>query len=95
MGLEYWSTATDGDPYRAAVARLLGEPNYDAVLRRVTGGALALYDAEPKINATFSDMGTFGLGLLALYLDASGGIMHRRLAGLSRTSTILSSARPS
>jgi len=94
-GLEYWRNAAREEVDVAAVARLTDDPRYSAVLRQAITGGLAFNDAEPELNATFQDIGTAGLATLALYLDANGGITHRRLAEISNTSTILSRGRAS
>lgn len=92
-GLEHWVEAGKSGPSASELLRI--EPNYSEVLRVGVNDALALYDTQREINAVFLDIGSFSLGVLALYLDAVGGVTHRRLAELSGTSTILSRGRAS
>jgi hypothetical protein len=94
-GLEYWDEAVHGEIAPAAVARLMARPGYGAALRKATAEALAFFDAEPVANALFTDLGSFALGIIALSLHATGGITHRRLQGLSHSSTALSRGRAS
>jgi len=93
--LEFWRETVLAGTAQDHVARLLDRPEYDEAVRRSILGSLHFYDSEPETNAIFREMGTFGLGVLALYLDSTGGITHRRLAGLGNTSTILSAGRAS
>lgn len=93
--LEFWRKTVMAGTAQDHVARLLDRPEYDEAVRRSIQGGLHFYDSEPETNAIFREMGTFGLGVLALYLDSTGGINHRRLAGLGNTSTILSAGRAS
>lgn len=94
-GLEHWVDAVAGKFGPSASEMLRTEPSYAEVLRAGTRDSLALYDSQPDVNGVFMDVGSFSLGVLALYLDAVGGITHRRLAELSGTSTILSRGRAS
>ncbi|HTT98152.1 MAG TPA: hypothetical protein VMF58_08880 [Rhizomicrobium sp.] len=94
-GLAYWKSATLARIGDDAAARLTNDPRYDDVLRRIVSEVLAFYDAEPKLNAAFQEIGTIGLALFALYLDSKGGITHRRLTELSNTSTVMSRGRAS
>ncbi|HTT98157.1 MAG TPA: helix-turn-helix domain-containing protein [Rhizomicrobium sp.] len=94
-GLKFWRDAVEGDVATEAVARLSSNPGYEDVLRRTVSGALAYFDTAPEINRTFRDVGTFGLGVLALHLDAHGGVTHRKLAELGSSSAILSTGRAS
>ena len=94
-GLKYWDAATNGVVASEAVARLLAAPGCSAALRHSVGGALKHFDADPKTSGLFLDIGSFALGILALYLDATGGISHRHLREISQSSSILSAGRAS
>ncbi len=59
-------------------------------MRASVHGAVAYYDAAPTLHRDVKDVGRFMLGVLALYLDASGGLTHRRLRELSGKSGIVS-----
>ena len=95
-GLEYWRAALQisaSEP--VAIARLLADPNFDRALRHSVTGPLAFSDANPAFYQHFLDHGSFFMGLLALYLHASGALTHRRLAALCGTSRLLSNGRAS
>jgi hypothetical protein len=95
-GLEYWYAATtDRAVDSAAVDRLAAHPRSGEAMRRSIAGALAFYDADPKTNAMFLDLGSMALAIIALYLDASGGLTHRRLKEIGQTSSMLSGGRAS
>nr|QQZ50136.1 hypothetical protein JKL49_26830 [Phenylobacterium glaciei] len=59
-------------------------------MRSSVRGAVAYYDAAPALHRDVKDVSRFLLGVLALYLDATGGLTHRRLRELSGKSGILS-----
>lgn len=68
----------------------LARPGLDDAMRASVHGAVAYYDAAPTLHRDVKDVGRFMLGVLALYLDASGGLTHRRLRELSGKSGIVS-----
>ncbi|MDO8380602.1 hypothetical protein [Phenylobacterium sp.] len=76
-------------PYNALGA-MLAKPELDEAMRRSVRGAVAYYDAAPILHRNVKDVSRFLLGVVALYLDASGGLTHRRLRELSGKSGILS-----
>ena len=76
-------------PYNRLDA-FLTRPGLDEAMRASASGALAYYDAAPALHRDIKDINRFLLGVLALYLDASGGLTHRRLRELSGKSGILS-----
>ena len=76
-------------PYSKLEA-FLARPGMDDAIRRSVLGAVAYYDAAPTLHRDVKDVSRFLLGVLALYLDASGGLTHRRLRELSGKSGILS-----
>ena len=76
-------------PYSKLEA-FLARPGMDDAMRRSVLGAVAYYDAAPTLHRDVKDVSRFLLGVLALYLDASGGLTHRRLRELSGKSGILS-----
>jgi hypothetical protein len=95
-GLEYWRDAGSGpeiDP--GAMERILSHPRFDEAMRHSVTRALAFFREETQFNLVFLDQGTFLLGFLALYLHVTGGLTHRRLAEMGRSSSILSSGRAS
>ncbi|HEY1630642.1 MAG TPA: hypothetical protein VGF56_04970 [Rhizomicrobium sp.] len=90
-GLEYWDAA--GAP--EALARMTFHPARANAMRHSVRGGLSFFDAEPQANALFLDVGSFALGIIALYLDATGGVSHRHLRQMSQSSSILSGGRAS
>ncbi len=68
----------------------LTRPGMDDAMRSSVRGAVAYYDAAPTLHRDVKDIGRFLLGVVALYLDATGGLTHRRLRELSGQSGILS-----
>lgn len=76
-------------PYNRLEA-FLARPGLDDAMRSSVQGAVAYYDAAPTMHRNVKDVGRFMLGVLALYLDATGGLTHRRLRELSGKSGILS-----
>ena len=76
-------------PYNRLEA-FLARPGLDEAMRASVRGAVAYYDAAPTLHRDVKDLSRFMLGILALYLDASGGLTHRRLRELSGKSGILS-----
>ena len=76
-------------PYNRLDA-FLTRPGLDDAIRSSVRGAVAYYDAAPALHRDVKDVSRFMLGVLALYLDASGGLTHRRLRELSGKSGILS-----
>jgi len=96
-GLAYWEAVSAGGEVPAeALARLAGHPARAEAIRHSVRGALAFFDGEQKAaNLLFLDVGSFALGIIALYLDATGGISHRHLKEMSQSSSILSGGRAS
>lgn len=94
-GLEYWGAAARDEIDPRAVARLAAHPRAGEAMRRSVAGGLAYFDSDFETNDMFRDWGAFGLGVIALQLDATGGITHRRLRQISQSSLLLSSGRAS
>ncbi len=95
-GLESWRAAVKvPDVDTRAIDRLLADAKFDNALRHGVTEALVFFDANPAFHQHFLDHGAFFMGLLALYLHASGALTHRRLAALCGTSRLLSNGRAS
>lgn len=95
-GLEKWNlTGSERVPEDFLQHEVLGHPAFAQAQNTAMAGALAFCDSHTEFQATISDMGSFFLCVLALYLDASGGIVHRRLRELTGGSGILSAGRAS
>ncbi|WP_421934170.1 hypothetical protein [Phenylobacterium sp.] len=76
-------------PYDALGA-MLARPELEDAMRRSVRGAVDYYATAPTLHRNVKDVSRFLLGVVALYLDASGGLTHRRLRELSGKSGILS-----
>lgn len=95
-GLEYWYGVKGDKPaYEAATRKLLEDPRLDAALRHGVSESLEFFRGHATFHLHFLDHGSFFLGLMALYLHATGGITHRRLAAMCGTSRLLSNGRAS
>ncbi len=54
---------------------------------------MAYCDGDPVAHANFRDTGKLVLAMIALYLDATGGLTHRRLREISQKAGTLSAGR--
>lgn len=75
------------------IAEVRAHPRFGDALRNSVDGAVAHVAADPLLHRNFRDVGHVMLASLALYLDASGGLTHRRLRDLSVGTGALSSGR--
>ena len=91
--LARWDLAPGTDVSEEMIAELRAHPRFGDAMRYITASALDLLDRNPVHHRIFDDSGRFVLGLLALYLDATGGLTHRRLRSLSSAAGSLSSGR--
>lgn len=66
------------------------DPNLEAAIRHSVTGSVAYYDAAPVMHRNLKDVSRFVLGVVALYLDATGGLTHRRLRELSGQTGLIS-----
>lgn len=93
-GLRYWSDATFPGGLKAdAIERIIQSPHLSDALRHSIGRALSLYDRDPVLHRNVNDFGRLVLGVLVLYLDATGGVTHRRLRELSGRGGLVSNGR--
>ncbi|MEJ0028590.1 MAG: hypothetical protein WDN01_21410 [Rhizomicrobium sp.] len=92
-GLARWEIQAGDDVSEDMIAELRAGPRFSEAMRFVAGEALSLLDRNPTQHRLFDDSGRFVLGVLALYLDATGGLTHRRLRDLSSAAGSLSSGR--
>jgi hypothetical protein len=72
------------------IQAMLADPRLEAAMRHSIRGALAFYDRAPVMHRNLKSVGRFALGVIALYLDATGGLTHRRLRELSGYSGFIS-----
>ena len=64
-------------------------------MRHSVNRALTYYRANPLMHRNLKDVGRFILGVVALYLDATGGLTHRRLRTMSGKSGLISAGAAS
>jgi len=72
------------------IQALVADPRLDDAIRRSIRGALTSVQTDPVLHQNLKDVGRFMLGVAALYLDATGGLTHRRLRDLSGRSGLSS-----
>lgn len=95
-GLEAWEAAvSDRVDEHFLQSVVLASPHFSAAHRQAVDGALDYAQGHAAFQATVSDSGQFFLCGVALYMDASGGLTHRRLRGLMGDSGIISAGRAS
>lgn len=93
-GLRYWSDATfPGGPRLDAIERVIQSPQLSDALRHSIGTSHSLYDRDPVLHRNVNDFGRLALGVLVLYLDATGGVTHRRLREVSGSGGLVSHGR--
>ena len=93
-GLEKWEAAV-GDYVSEEVLQtvVLADPRFSACHRKYVEGALAYAGENAAFQTIASDMGQYFLCSIAVYMDASGGLTHRRLRALMGDAGILSAGR--
>ena len=79
----------------AQIQAMRDDPRLEAAMRHSVSRALAYYRANPLMHRNLKDVGRFILGVVALYLDATGGLTHRRLRSLSGRSGLISAGAAS
>lgn len=93
-GLESWRAALDNRRISAeTIAHVRALPGFQDAIRSSVSNALALYDSDRALHRNAKDIGRLVLGIIALYLDATGGLTHRRLRAISGTTGIASTGR--
>lgn len=72
------------------IQAMRADPRLPAAMRHSVLNSIAYYDAAPVMHRNLKDVSRFVLGVVALYLDATGGLTHRRLRELSGQTGIIS-----
>jgi len=72
------------------IQAMRADPRIEAAMRHSVNRSMAYYDAAPVMHRNLKDVGRFVLGVVALYLDATGGLTHRRLRDLSGQTGLIS-----
>ncbi len=79
-GLASWSDAMAGGVYLPeGLARMRAHPRFEDGIRASISGSLALADRDPKWREAAKSVGRQVIAVMALYLDASGGITYTRI----------------
>lgn len=79
----------------AELAAMRAQPGFHAAMEHSLRGSLRFSDGEPVYHRMMSDTACMLLGVVALYLDATGGLTHRRLREVAGISGVLSAGRVS
>jgi len=92
-GLEKWDwLATDRAP-EDSLQRLMAHPQLPQLQYRVVRGALAFAAANREFQSLAADAGSFFLCCVAIYMDCTGGLTHRRLRAMTGGSGLISAGR--
>ncbi len=74
-GLAHWDAATRGPRIPdAALAEMRVQPRFQDAARHAAIASLQLFDRDPIMTRALKDVGRVVLGMIALYLDAKGGM---------------------
>jgi hypothetical protein len=90
--LERWESEV-GETSAELLASVRAHPRFGEAMQHSVTKAIAHIAADPLLHSTFRDLGHVMLASLALFMDATGGLTHRRLRDLSANSGVLSSGR--
>lgn len=89
MDFEYGTSVDEGE-IETLLPSIRANPAMDAAMRASVGGALAYFHENPVLHRNVRDVGRLILCFVALYLDATGGLTHRRLRALSGQTGVIS-----
>src|ERR1700709_2397695 len=74
-GLARWDAATRGQRIPdTALLEMRAQPRFAEAARHAAAQSLALFDRDPIMTRALKDVGRVILGMIALYLDAKGGM---------------------
>src|SRR5690242_7761717 len=90
--LERWEREV-GETSDDLIAAVRSHPRFGEALHHSVTKAIDHITIDPQLHGTFRDLGHVMLASLALFMDATGGLTHRRLRDLSANSGALSSGR--
>lgn len=91
-----WEAELDGERIsESAIAEMRAQPGFHDAMWRSIRGALRLNDDDPALHDLIADSSSMFLGLVALHLDATGGLTHRRLREVAGIEGALSAGRVS
>ncbi|MEO8115480.1 MAG: hypothetical protein ABI655_13925 [Phenylobacterium sp.] len=86
-------TLGQGEITSSAIALVRAHPGFHEAMRYSLQGSLRFSDGEPMLCSLMVDNGGFLMAGTALYLDADGGLTHRRLQEVAGIPGILSAGR--
>ena len=90
------ASGSDGVGFpESQIQAMRDDPRLTEAMRHSVTRALEYYRANPLMHRNLKDVGRFVLGAVALYLDATGGLTHRRLRTLSGQSGLISAGAAS
>ena len=92
-GLARWEREIGDTVSEEAIAEIWAHPRFQDAMRLSVETALALTESNPVYHTNFRDLGRLTLAVIALYLDATGGLTHRRMRELSGDVGMLSAGR--
>gem|GEM_PF-3566774 len=94
-GLEKWDwLATDRVP-EDSLQRLMAHPQLPQLQYRVVQGALTFAATNREFQSLAADAGSFFLCCVAIYMDCTGGLTHRRLRAMTGGTGLISAGRAS
>lgn len=83
-------TSIDEAAIEALLPSVRVDPRMDAAMRSSVTGALDYFHENPVLHRNVRDVGRLILCFVALYLDATGGLTHRRLRAMSGQTGVIS-----
>ncbi len=92
-GLEYWDARVTPRSVQDRVDKMRAHPRFSESCRIAARSSLMRHDSPSSVDRSVNDVGRYFLAVLALYLDATGGLTHRRLRALCAGIGTFSSGR--
>ncbi len=92
-GLECWDARVSPRSVENRVNQMQAHPRFSEAIRAAARYALANYASPSSLDRSVTDVGHYFLAVLALYLDAAGGLTRRRLRALCADIGAFSSGR--
>lgn len=84
------TSSPDAEALEVRLGAMKAHPRIDEALRHSVSAALDYFHANQVMHRNVRDIGRLILGVVALYLDATGGLTHRRLRALSGQTGVIS-----
>lgn len=90
-----WEPGQEAELGRAEFDGARAHPRFHEALRHSLTASLRMVDREEEFQRLIIDLPAFLIAVVALYLDATGGLTHRRLRDLAGIKGFLSGGRVS